>query len=365
MKPVIYASLLAFAAFSTTSWAQGADGDRASTRKLDASNYQVHDLGSVQNGASYARALSTDGKAAGWASFNISGDKRPALFELGKLPTPIYTDGPGEATGVNADGEVVGWYWRGSTKQAFLWKNHQIQLLMSPIGGNSAATAINDRSEVVGWFEVSPGVVHGFHYFRGKLTDLGAWGGTSAQATGINKHGEIVGFREKAQGGQVVKQGVRVLQGRRPELVLPLTGFDNLVPTDINDQGEVAGSMWFSGRPYDFDTATFATRDGQVVNLQRPNCCFGTVGVALNKKGQVVGYNFDRLGDPHENMTLWDPKQGQLNLSVLQSARDQGFFQLTEGNDIDDKGVIVGAGVVYPSINTPHAVMLVPGKGKP
>lgn len=353
------------AAFSANTWSQTAGVAAAAGRKLDVSNYQAHDLGSVQNGASYARALSSNGKAAGWASFNVSGFQRPALFELGQLPTPIYTDGPGEATGVNADGEVVGWYWRGSVKQAFLWKNQQIRLLMSPIGGSSAATAINDRSEIVGWFEVAPGVVHGFYYCRGRMVDLGAWGGQSSQATGINKHGDIVGFRDKALGTQVVKQGVRLLQGRRAELILPPTGFDNLMPSDINDQGEVAGSMWFSGRNFDFETATFATREGQVLNLQRPNCCFGTVGVALNKKGQVVGYNFDRLGDPHENMTLWDPKQGQLNLSALQNAKDQGWYQLTEGNDIDDKGVIVGAGVVSPSIGTPHAVMLVPGKGKP
>ena len=365
MKHVVETALLVLGSFSVVAWAQGAgESASAETVKIDVSKYQVHDLGTVESGASYARALSSNGKAAGWASFDIVGGMRPALFELGRLPTPIHTDGPGEATGINRDGEVVGWYWRGGTRQAFLWKNHQIRLLMSPIGGHSVATAINDRAEVVGWFEVAPGVTHAFHYHKGRMTDLGAWGGTSSQATGINKHGDIVGFREKQVGALVLKQGVRRLQGQRPELLRPPKGMDNLVPADINDRGEVAGSMWSTDRPYDFETATFATRDGQVVNLQRPNCCFGTAGVSLNNKGQVVGYNFDRNGDPHENMTLWDPRQGQIGLSGL--GRPVGWYQLTEGNAIDDKGVIVGAGVQNWGVDgRPHAVMLMPGKGKP
>jgi hypothetical protein len=42
------------------------------------------------------------------------------------LSVPIYTDGPGKATGINAGGEVVNWYT------------------------HSEATSLNDRGVIVG-----------------------------------------------------------------------------------------------------------------------------------------------------------------------------------------------------------------------
>ena len=110
MKHVVETALLVLGSFSVVAWAQGAgESASAETVKIDVSKYQVHDLGTVESGASYARALSSNGKAAGWASFDIVGGMRPALFELGRLPTPIHTDGPGEATGrwVRHDGKLV------------------------------------------------------------------------------------------------------------------------------------------------------------------------------------------------------------------------------------------------------------------
>lgn len=363
MKPLFLAALLAASATFQPLWAQNAAPLSAAEPESVPPRYQVYALGTVQNGSSYARALNVRRQAAGYVTFNIAGGMRPALFELGKLPTPIYTDGPGEATGINAEGEIVGWYQRGDKKQAFVWKKHRLQLLMSPVGGESVATAINDRSEIVGWFEMSPGVTHAFHYHKGRMTDLGRWGGRSAQATAINCQGEIVGFREKWRDGRLVRQGVRLSRRQGAELLRPPAEFDNLVPSGINERGEVAGTMWASNRPFDFETFAFATRGGQVVNLQRPGCCFGTAGVAINRKGQVVGYNFDRLGDPHENLTLWDPQRGQVGLSGLKTALDRGWYQLTEGNDINNDGVIVGAGVLRDRqrpFTSNRAVMLVP-----
>lgn len=359
LKHSYFFGILAVAVSVPMAWADPGNMSASGTKAPATTTYRLHDLGSPDFKSSYARSLSSNGKAAGYVTFDIAGSQRPALFQLGQLPTPIYTDGPGEATGINDEGEIVGWYWRGEKKQAFVWKNHGLQLLMSPIGGDSMATGINNRSEIVGWFEVAPGVTHGFYFHKGRMIDLGSWGGRSSQATGISKRGDIIGFREKEIGGLVVKQGVQLPGRGRAELLRPPAGFDNLVPLGVNDKGDITGSMWSSDRPYGFETAAFATRDGVVVNLQRPNCCFGTVGVAINNKGVVVGYNFDRNGDPHENLTRWDPKQGQIGMSGL--AQPLGWHQLSEGNDINNDGVIVGAG--WPQWGNPSrqtAIMLVP-----
>ncbi len=96
---------------------------------------------------------------------------------------------------------------------------------------------------VVGWHEVSPGITHAFRHQNGVTTDLGNWGGRSSQATAINANGDIAGFREIQANGQWVKQGVRLKANGTRQIIKPLAGFGNLVPTEINDTGDLAGSM--------------------------------------------------------------------------------------------------------------------------
>lgn len=74
-------------------------------------------------------------------------------------------------------------------------------------------------------------------------TDLGNWGGRSSHATAINANGDIAGFREIQANGQWVKQGVRLKANGTRQTIKPLAGFGNLVPTEINDTGDLAGSM--------------------------------------------------------------------------------------------------------------------------
>jgi probable HAF family extracellular repeat protein len=365
MKHVFVSSLLAALVLFQPASAHDPDQQPSgSIQETPPLRYKVHDLGAIENGESYARSVSADGKAAGYVTFTISGEKRPALFEIGKLPAPIYTDGPGEATGINAVGQIVGWYLRGDKKQAFLWKNHDLRLLMSPIGGDSVASAVNDRSEIVGWFEALPGIAHAFYAYNGAITDLGSWGGVSAQATSINKHGDIVGFREKVVNGVLVKQGILMLRGQRPEIIRPLPGFDHLVPNAINEKGDVVGYMSPNNTRFPFGAAAFRFSDGKLTRLGpvRDPFVYGYVGLSINKHGQTVGYFFDRLGDPFENAHIWDKQGQESNLAILPEARAAGWYQLTEPNDINNDGVIVGAGAQRPATGgqRTRGFMLVP-----
>jgi probable HAF family extracellular repeat protein len=321
-------------------------------------SYTVHELGSVENGLSDARAVSSNGKAAGYVSFNIAGGFRPALFELGKLPVPIYTDGPGKATGVNAGGEVVGWYTQGASTQAFRWKNNTLATLPTLGGASSYAAAINDRSEIVGWSEVSPGVVHAAYFHAGKAYDLGSWGGLSAQATGINENGDIVGFREVMRDGVRVRQGVRLVRGEAPKLLRPPAGFDALVPLSINENGDVAGYLHKAGG-LSFETQAFTLVGDQLKRLRTEACCTGmpSSASAINNARQTVGLKFDGNADPRQRGRLWQGSQ-PVALDTLPEAAAAGWYALGEATSINDRGVIVGVGQT--GERAVRAYMLVP-----
>ncbi|NML17796.1 hypothetical protein [Azohydromonas caseinilytica] len=308
-----------------------------------------------------ARSVSSNGKAAGYVTFNIDGSFRPALFELGRLPTPIYTDGPGKATGVNAGGEVVGWYQQGGSTQAFRWKNQSLTTLPGLGGGSSHAAAINNRSEIVGWSEAAPGVVHAAYFYNGKVHDLGRWGGVNAQATAINENGDIVGFREVVVNGATVRQGVRMVRGRKPVLLRPPKGFDALVPLSINEKGDVAGYLHKAGG-LAFETQAFTLIGGDFERLSTDRCCTGfpSSANAINNARQSVGQKFDGNADPRQRARLWTADGQPVALDALPEALASGWYALGEATSINDRGVIVGVGQT--DQRNVRAYMLVPKK---
>ncbi|WP_157268017.1 hypothetical protein [Azohydromonas aeria] len=311
--------------------------------------YVVHELGAVQGGMSEARGLSSNGKAAGYVSFEIEGGIRPAYFQLGQLPVVIATDGPGTATGVNAGGEVVGSYTQGGTSQAFRWKGNVLTPLPGLGGGGSHAAAINDRSEIVGWAEVAPGVRHAAYFFGGKAYDLGSWGGVNSQATAINANGDIVGFREVEIDGVLVKQGVRVPRGGKARLLRATpAGFDALVPLSINENGDVAGVLHRAGAlPH--ETQGFTLINGAFKRLGTDGCCTGFPSQAnsINRAGQAVGFKFDGNADPRKLGRGWERNARPVALDALPEATAGAgahWHALGEASAINDRGVIVGVG---------------------
>ncbi|WP_157270146.1 DUF3466 family protein [Azohydromonas aeria] len=375
MRRIHFLAALAATAFVNTAFVSTALANRADdlatahgALHFHGTQYKVYNLGSVQGGSSYAKSVSSNGKVAGWVSFNILGGKRPAIFAAGQIPKWIATDGRGEATGINASGQVSGWFLQGTTRRAFLWTNNAIVQIPSPFSGANHAAAINDSGVVVGYFETSPGVTRAFKFQNGLLTDLGNWGGISAQATAINNSGVIAGFRQKWVNGKLVKQAVRLGSGGLMQVFSPLAGFDNIVPTEINGNGDMAGSLSVEASNFPMDAASFIVQGNAVKRITAAGCCFGSVGLSLNNSRKVVGFIHDRLGDPANNAWAWDVPAGAVTntaLSVLPAAKAAGWYQLTEAADINNNGVIVGQGAIRPAGGGQlmRAFMLVPVPG--
>jgi len=108
--------------------------------------------------------------------------------------TPSLTGFGAAATGINASGQVVGYYYPDGAQNTlgFLWTAAAgLQSLGAP---GTLAYGINDAGTVVGQSAFANGAKHAFSWTSaGGITDLGTLGGASSSALGINNHGWIVG----------------------------------------------------------------------------------------------------------------------------------------------------------------------------
>jgi probable HAF family extracellular repeat protein len=181
---------------------------------------------------------------------------------------------------INDAGESAGWLYNGGFR-ATLWKDGAvIDLGVLPGGTYASSAAIGDGGNVVGTANV-PGDerVHGFLYRKGRLTDLGSFGGrTNAWDTekGVVVGGSATGIRKKSHAFS---------WRRRVMTDLGALGGKSSEAFGINKSGQIVGS---ASSPN--GTHAFLYQNGQMSDL-------GTLGgptsraIAINDRGDIVGYS--------------------------------------------------------------------------
>jgi probable HAF family extracellular repeat protein len=104
---------------------------------------------------------------------------------------------------MNAKNQVVGYVKTGSLRNAFVWRNGNLEVLKSFGDGCEAiAEGINDSGTVVGYAYTAPGtgrddfrIFHAvFWDTNGTIMDLGTMGGYRSVAFDINRNGQVAGF---------------------------------------------------------------------------------------------------------------------------------------------------------------------------
>jgi len=218
----------------------------------------------------FATGINARGQVVGWAE-NSTVDPtcvapqvlqfEPVIWDtrIGKTEQlPLYPgDVDGAATGINAEGQVVGIsgicdkaVGRFSAAHAVLWDHGAVTYLGS-LGGVAWNTpmALNDRGQVVGFADLPDdrSGTPNFHAFlwtkSGGMHDLKTLpGDVYSQATGINERGQVVGVSSSA--GFATSRAV-IWQDGQPHdlngLIPPNSGLALLYANDINDRGEVTG----------------------------------------------------------------------------------------------------------------------------
>ena len=254
--------------------------------------------------------------------------------------------GNSQANAMNEKGQIVGMSGigvksatGGEIAHAFLWqKGRMIDLgTLSADFNVSYASAINGRGQIIGTSEkvVPMGNTEGtersraFLWQKGKLTDLGGFGGKITRASAINEEGQIVGY--SASTASPYSQAVLWQNGTIADLGTP-PGFSGSGASAINERGQVVGSS--STASGEFHAVLW--QDGAVTDLGALPGATVSVARDINDRGQVVGYSDTASGEIHA--VLW--QDGTItDLGTLPG------FSGSSASAINARGQVVGYSV--------------------
>jgi len=273
--------------------------------------------------------------------------------------------------GINASGQVVGYYQTATGSHAFSWTKAGGLLDLGTLGGtDSVADAVNGSGLVVGasntvgnslysehafswtsegglvdlgslngyatvaWFVNENGQVagtswdgalqhHAFLWTDGAMVDLGTLGGSRSEATGLNNKGQVVGWSETV--GDAATHAFLWTDGAMLDLGA-LPGGTNCRANGINDNGQVVGSCIFGANS---NPHAFLWRDGIMVDL-------GTLGgdtsvaFGVNAAGQVLGYS-STAGNTETHAVVWMAAAARYTVSVTKAGTGGGTVTSDDG----------------------------------
>jgi probable HAF family extracellular repeat protein len=325
----------------------------AITGTIDAAvEYSVIDLGPI-----IANGISDGGQVVG-SFWGTSRDSHACLWQsssgvqdLGTLS--IWPPTSDAACSINSTGQVVGQAFAGSgSEHAFLWQSgagmQDLGLLsaLPPgwVGSGSEATGINDNGQVVGWSTNSSTHLHAFLWQNAiGMQDLGTLGGSSSYATAINNGGQVVGY--SPSGG--LDHGFLWQSGKGMQDIGTLGGACDA--NSINNLGQVVGTSATSSS----HLHAFLWQNG--IGMQDLGTLGGLAASAadINDGGLVVGQSLTSSGVEHA--FLW---QSGIGMQDLNGLIDSSLgWTLTNASAINLSGQIVGNGQVG---GEGHAYLLTP-----
>jgi len=291
---------------------------------------------------------------------------------------------------------------------------------LGTLGGSNTSMnwgQINDVGQVVGFSETSVADPNGedvcgfgthvkclpFLWQSSVMSALPTLGGNNGEASGINNHGQIVGFAETAAvdsgcSPNLIRSPVMWKNGK-PQALPTVDKDPDGMANGINDQGQIVGFTGTCGAALhavswegntvtalpDFGTGAIAQfingpgqiagivgsadnttqygalwQNGELTSLGLLPGDFGGLASGINNRGQIVGSNFDSNfswshGFLWENGVMID-----LNTLIPASAN----LYVTMANEINERGQISGMAIVIsgPDAGNIHAFLASPAR---
>jgi probable HAF family extracellular repeat protein len=203
---------------------------------------------------------------------------------------------PSPARAINDRGQIVGgWNDPRRGGSAYMWTNGIVTNLITMPGGytGSSAAAINSSGQIAGKaYHSQNGSVgdQAFLYTGGTMISLGCVGqacdaSTLSYANGMNESGQIVGYVEREAKSFLYTGGVMTalnLNGCNP-FSQPNCAWT--YAEAINNQGQVVGQLISASPGTDAQAFLYTPGTGS------PTLLAGVDAVAINNKGEAVGYS--------------------------------------------------------------------------
>lgn len=281
------------------------------------SNGKLKDLGTLGGSISWARGINDAGEVIGiscTAGESQKGSRLNDVFlysngEMRNLAAMVPIPASGllalDVADINSRGQIVGWQIRsrGGPEELFCYENGQMTLLGGLVEKNfGQVKRINDSGEVVGFAKSSSGRPHGFLYSRGRMIDLGTFGGLESQANDINSAGDVVGWAQTKDG---------------------------------------SAHAFFYSR-------------GAMRDLGVPDGCLGSMAVGINSSGEIVGMAARKGSDALDAFRYSGNRW--IDLKTCVDPGPTGLESLWDARRINDSGAIIGQTFE----NGFHAYLLVP-----
>ncbi len=242
------------------------------------------------------------------------------LFHMSALPT--LGGNNGQASAINNRGQIVGFAEDGTvdsscaanttnnrTQLPVLWENGKAKAKALPTGNDPSGNAlwINDNGQIVGFTGSCAATNHAVVWENDNVNTL-ADNGSGAEAFGNNNRGQIVGFVGAAPGN-----------------------------------GTPNAALWQN------DTLT---------NLGILPGDLGGIASGINDKGQVVGSNFDSMGNWNHAFIYQNGIMTDLNTLFPESSN----LRAVMANKINERGQISGMAIVQsgPHMGNIHAFIATP-----
>jgi probable HAF family extracellular repeat protein len=212
-------------------------------------------------GDTYSAALgiNNQGQVVGYSA-TTNGHPNHAFIYSGGIMNPIPLPFARYANDINNSGIVVGASYTTvpvePVRTGFVWDpNSGLKTIVPPFGQSSETLAINDSGLVVGWggYYLGPADPwqHAILYNGSNTTDIDTMGNNLSCADAINNLGQVVGFYRSSDNS--INQGFLWQNGKMYDLrdLLPNgSGWDSLVPYDINEHGDIVGYGRYNGSDF-------------------------------------------------------------------------------------------------------------------
>lgn len=321
----------------------------------------------------------------GSAAQSDMSERRYRIIDLGTLGGTFSV-----ARGVNNKGQVVGEAVGGSADpfgfgKAFVWTGGTMRAIAGVAGGpleGSQGAAIDNHGKVVGTFDrdgvpdqlflydistgalsfpLSPGFALDIND-AGQILAGGANGSLILGGSGVTDLSAL--FGEPFTGRKINALGFVVGHASFPFInrsflyngsFVPISGSVGFDATDLNDSGKIVGFIRQQTQFFGLRIRAALRQLGGTIQIFNPLTAFGDQNPsAINNLGQIVGTEF-RGGPVRVAFMIENGVMTDLN-SLLPA--NSGWQLLRNANDINDRGEIVGSGII--NNGEEHAFLLTP-----
>jgi probable HAF family extracellular repeat protein len=249
--------------------------------------------------------------------------------------------------------------------RAFLWENGHKRDLGTLGGPDAVAVGVNERGEVAGISytnsiqNATTGLptVAAFLSRKGKMIDLGNFGGTFTGIAQLNNRGQVIGISNLP--GDEVNDPFFWEDGKLIDLYANSVGGNPITVYALNDRGQAVGGGAFSDRPYD----AYVWEKGVATDLGfLDGDCYSEAFV-IGSNGQIAGQSYPCELNSRRPF-LW---QDGVLFDLNEVTSSPSGYRFTQAFVINDRGEIGGIGTApgcEDDEDCGHAMVLIPCSGR-